>query len=128
MKTQFCTPELPVSSVGGAMTALRKLGFRDAWTYEDSFGCMFGDGDVEIFLRKESRPHPCTLYFKVDDADAFYDLYKQHSDILEPIHDTQWGMREFAARVTDNHIFRIGHGLPQGADRRAIAQAGDDRV
>ena len=120
MKMQFCTPELPVSSVSSAMTALHNLGFRKAWTYEDSFGCVFGDGDIEIFLRKEPAPTPCTLYFKVDDADAFYDRYKRYAEILVPIHDTSWGMREFTGRVTDDHTFRIGHGLPQGEDRRTL--------
>ena len=118
MKMQFCTPELPVTSVSEAMRALRLLGFRDAWVYEDSFGCMFGDGDIELFLRKETSPQPCTLYFKVDDADAFHERYAQSAEIVTPIHDTPWGMREFVGRVVDGHLFRIGHGRPEGEDRR----------
>ncbi|MBO6558239.1 MAG: hypothetical protein JJ957_17150 [Pseudomonadales bacterium] len=118
MKMNYCTPELPVSDIESAVEALRLLGFKKAWTFEDVFACMFGDGDIEIFLRKTVDVDPVTLYFKVDDADAFHELYKQHVEIMAPIHDTPWGMREFEARVIDGHVFRIGHGQPEGEDRR----------
>ena len=118
MEMKFCTPELPVANVDSAMKLLELLGFKSGWTFDDSFGCVFGDGDIEIFLRKTASPHPVTLYFKVDDADAFYELYQQHAEILTAIHDTPWGMREFEGRVTDGHVFRIGHGQPEGEDRR----------
>jgi hypothetical protein len=118
MKMNSCTPELPVTDVGEAMDALRLLGFKDAWTFEEVFACMFGDGDIEIFLRKTIAPQPVTLYFKVDDADAFYEMYHQNAEIQTPIHETPWGMREFEGRVVDGHVFRIGHGQPEGEDLR----------
>lgn len=120
MKMNSCSPELPVNDVEAAMAMLRLLGFKDAWTYEGVFACMFGDGDIEIFLRKSDDPSPVLLYFKVDDADAFYEKYQEHAEIVTPIQETPWGMREFEGRVLDGHIFRIGHGV-EGEDRRQAA-------
>ncbi len=123
MKMNFCTPELPVTDVGAAIDALRQLGFRDAWTYEDSFACMFGDGDIEIYLRKDANPQPVTLYFKVDDADAFYARYQASAEVVTPIQDTSWGMREFVGRIVDGHVFRIGHGQAEAEDRRTTSRS-----
>ena len=92
MKMQFCTPELPVRDVAKAVDALRQLSFRDAWTYEDSFACMFGGGDIEVFLRKDGDPHPVTLYLKVDDADAFYNHYQQNAEVVTPRSMTHLGV------------------------------------
>ena len=124
MKMNSCTPELPVSDVAAAMSDLRLVGFKDAWKFEDVFACMFGDGDIEIFLRKSNDPKPVTLYFKVDDADSFFELYQKHAEIQTPIYETPWGMREFEGRVVDGHVFRIGHGQPGGEDRRVAASGG----
>ena len=121
MKINSCTPEIPVTDVAAAMASLRLLGFKDAWTFDDVFACMFGDGDLEVFLRKEVSPQPLTLYFKVDDVDAFHELYSQHAEIQTPIHDTPWGMREFEGRIIEGHVFRIGQGQPEGEDRRQAA-------
>ena len=117
MKMNYCSPELPVSDVETAMAALRLLGFKEAWTYGEVFGCMFAGDDIEIFLRKSEDPQPVVLYFKVDDADEFYEKYQQHAEIVKPISETPWGMREFEGRVVDGHVFRIGHGTG-GEDRR----------
>jgi len=121
MKMIFCTPELPVSNVATALEALSHLGFRVAWRYEDSFACVFGGGNIEIYLRHDERPHPVTLYLKVDDADAFYEDYKQHAELVEPIRSTTWGMREFVIRTVDGHFLRVGHGESKGEDRREAA-------
>ena len=40
-----------VADVSAAMAALAQLGFREAWTFDDTFACMYGDGDIELFLR-----------------------------------------------------------------------------
>ena len=124
MKMNSCTPELPVTDIEAAMAALRLIGFKDAWTFEGVFACMFGDGDIEIFLRKADKPQPMTLYFKVDDADAFYEMYLEHAEIQTPIYETPWGMREFEGRVIDGHVFRIGHGQPENDDlRKAVGES-----
>jgi hypothetical protein len=122
MKMNFCTPELPVVSVATALEAFQQLGFRIAWTYEDSFGCVYGGGNIEIFFRRETHPHPVTLYLKVDDADSFYEDYQKHAELVEPIRNTPWGMREFVVRTVDGHLLRVGHGAPDGGDRRVSAK------
>lgn len=121
MKMNSCTPELPVTNVGAALEALKRLGFRAAWKYEDSFACVFGGGDVEIYLRRDAHPHPVTLYLKVDDADAFYEDYTRHAELVDPIRNTPWGMREFTVRTIDGHALRVGHGESAAGDRREAA-------
>jgi hypothetical protein len=121
MKMNYLTPELPVSNIDDALAALKPLGFRTAWRYEDNFACMFGGGNIEIFLRRVSDPQPVTLYIKVDDADSFYQAYQTHAELVEPIRNTPWGAREFAVRTLGKHILRVGHGESSGGDRREAA-------
>jgi len=119
LKMNYLTPELPVANVDEALKAFTALGSRTAWRYEDSFACMFGGGNIEIFFRRSSDPQPVTLYLKVDDANSFYAVFQAHAALLEPIRDTPWGMREFAVRTVGNHILRVGHGESRAEDRRS---------
>ncbi len=120
MKMNYLTPELPVPNIADAVAALEPIGFRKAWEYEDNFACMFGGGNIEIYLRREDEIHPVTMYLKVDDADSFYDVCRKHAELVEPIRNTPWGMREFAIRTVGGHVLRIGHGEPEGGDRRQM--------
>ena len=99
MKMNYLTPELPVPDVAAAVQALEKIGFRKAWDYEDSFACMYGGDEIELFLRLHSEAAPVTLYLKVDNADSFYSVCQEHAELIEPIHNTPWGMREFTIRT-----------------------------
>ena len=47
---------------------------------------------------------------RVEDADRLFALYVERgADIVEPIADRPWGMREFTLRDPNGHRFRIGH-------------------
>ena len=116
----YLTPELPVRDVAAALAALERLGFQPAWTYEDTFACIYGGANIEIFLRKADAPGPVTLYLKVDDADQVYGTWEEHAEIVGPIATTPWGMREFTARIQDGHLFRVGHGDQSEGDRRTM--------
>lgn len=122
MKMNYVTPELPVSDIAEAVTALEKIGFRKAWDYEDSFACVYGGDEIEIFLRRQKDTAPVTLYLKVDDADSFYSTCQEHAELLEPIHNTPWGMREFTIRTVGGHVFRVGHGEQDGGDHRKLSE------
>lgn len=121
MKFESCTPELPVRDVGAALAAFEALGFQHAWSFDDVFACVFGGTEIELYLRRSDEPPPVTLYLKVDDADAFFTDFSDHAEVLQPIHDTPWGMREFEVRIIDGHVLRVGHGVPGSEDRRTIA-------
>lgn len=122
MKMNYVTPELPVPDIAEAVAALEKIGFRKAWAYEDSFACIYGGEEIEIFLRQLKDVRPVTLYLKVDDADSFYSTCQEHAELVEPIHNTPWGMREFAIRTIGGHIFRIGHTEQAGGDHRQLSE------
>ena len=105
-----CIPELPVTDIHAALIALEGLGFRRAWVFENDFASVYGDANVEIYLRLEEPPiQPVTLYLNVDDADGLYADYQRHAELVAPIRSTPWGMRESSVRTIDGHVFRVGH-------------------
>lgn len=82
-----------------------------------------------IFLRRDNctimlgecpdDAHPGTLgshnyfaYLRVDDADAFLSrAVALGVEIVKPIADEPWGMREFGLRTPDGHRIMIGHAV-----------------
>ena len=111
MNINSCIVELPTTDLDGALNMLEALGFRTAWRFEDNFASVYGGAEVEIYVRAEETADPCRLYLGVDDADAFHELFSKHAEVVAPLADTPWGMREFTARIFDGHLLRIGHGL-----------------
>ena len=48
-------------------------------------------------------------YLVVDDADAYYQrTVAAGAEIIEPIRNEPWGMREFGLRTVDGHRLMIG--------------------
>ena len=111
MTMNHITPELPVKDVANAQAYYRdKLGFEVLWIWEDNFGAV-GSGHIEIFFFKQAGPiHPTSCYIFVDDADSWYERYRQQAvTIVEEIRSTPWGMREFVIKDLNGHLLRIGH-------------------
>ena len=51
-------------------------------------------------------------YFIVEDAQSYYTEVTQNgAEILKPIRDEPWGMREFAIRTVDGHRIMVGQDL-----------------
>jgi len=111
MTMKHITPEFPVKDVAEAQTYYRdRLGFENAWIWEDNFGAV-GSGHIEIFFfKQEGTIHPSSCYIFVEDADTWYDRFKQNGvTIVEDIRSTPWGMREFVIRDLNGHLLRLGH-------------------
>lgn len=111
MKMNSCIVELPTTNLDAALSMLEQLGFKTAWQFESDFASVYGGADIEIYLRSEKTAAPHRLYLGVDDADAFHTRYAEHVEVVEPLRDTPWGMREFTIRIFDGHLLRVGHGL-----------------
>jgi hypothetical protein len=111
LKMNSCVVELPATDLEAALEAFKNLGFRTAWQFENDFASVYGGGNVEIFIRLEETVSPHRLYLDVDDAESFYAEYAENGEVVEPIRDTPWGMREFTLRVFDGHLLRVGQGL-----------------
>ena len=119
LKMNSCVVELPTSNLEPALAAFAQLGFRKAWQFENDFACVYGGGNVEIFLRLEEIVAPHRLYLDVDDAESFYSDYEKHGEVVEPLRDTPWGMREFTIRIFDGHLLRVGQRVNSSGARRA---------
>ena len=56
--------------------------------------------------------HSYFAYFVVEDAQSYFDDVKSRgADILKPIRDEPWGMREFSLRTADGHRIMVGQEL-----------------
>ncbi|MEM9482849.1 MAG: VOC family protein [Cyanobacteria bacterium P01_F01_bin.116] len=58
--------------------------------------------------------HSYFAYFVVDDVNGEYQRVLTHNvDIIKPLHDEPWGMREFGLRTIDGHRIMIGQDLAE---------------
>jgi len=57
----------------------------------------------------ELGDHSYFGYLRVDDVDGYYDELKEKGvEMLSPISDKPWGMREFGLRTPEGHRIMIG--------------------
>jgi hypothetical protein len=47
-----CIVELPTTDLKAAPTALEEPGFKTAWLLENYFANIYGDGNIEVYLRQ----------------------------------------------------------------------------
>lgn len=60
----------------------------------------------------ELGDHSYFAYLIVDDAKQFYsELTGKNVDLIKPLRDEPWGMREFGLRTIDGHRIMIGQEL-----------------
>ena len=56
--------------------------------------------------------HSYFAYLQVDGIDAFYgDLLGRKVEVIKPLRDEPWGMREFGIRTVDGHRIMFGASL-----------------
>lgn len=91
-----------------------KLGFRLAFKWGDP-NSMAGVnlGHVQIFLeRGEPLPKGVYLYFVINDADAFYEFHQNNGvEIVQPIGDRDYELRDYAVRDLYGYVLSFGHRL-----------------
>jgi uncharacterized glyoxalase superfamily protein PhnB len=96
------------------------LGFRiiadhssGGWIFVARDNCMIMLGECPDDVPASSLGcHSYFAYLRVADADSYYnDLKAKGADLLSPIEDKPWGMREFGLRTIDGHRITIGHSL-----------------
>ena len=112
-----CTQLHPGLAVGDLAAAIdfytNRLGFRVGFTWGDP-PVMAGMnlGDVQIFLQG-SEPNPgrrSEVFFVVDDADALYAFHQAGGvEVVEPIDDRIYGMRDYVVHDLCGHWLGFGH-------------------
>lgn len=107
--------------------AVHDLARSAAW-YRDVLGCKTTDPDpgnwtfcrlgaIDFMLGRcpdaipasDLGDHSYVAYLRVDDVQAFYDrAVEAGADMMKPLTDEPWGMREFGLRSVDGHRFMLG--------------------
>ena len=100
---------------------VEKLGFRVAdeppgWVFVEKDDCMIMLGECRDALRaSELGDHSYFAYLRVDDADGYYEeLRAKGVEMLSPISDKPWGMREFSVRTPEGFRITIGQWIGGG--------------
>jgi uncharacterized glyoxalase superfamily protein PhnB len=95
---------------------VRVMGFSvvaepDGWVFVAKDDCMMMLGECpDDMPASQLGCHSYFAYLKVTDADEYYALVKARgAEILSPVEDKPWGMREFSLRTVDGHRMTIGH-------------------
>lgn len=112
------TPMFHVPDVEATARWYEAIGFKIRDLASDCGQVTWGAlsyGDSEIMLSTGGRPSDADrrevdLYIMVDDADAVFSRVNGKGELVEPLHDTFYGMREFIIR--DCNRFWITFGQP----------------
>lgn len=105
-------PELPVADVERAQAYYRDtLGFEIAWLYPNKEIGAVSRGEVAIFFRKRKPPfEPSVHWVFAADVDATYDeLRSSGANIIEPLEEKPWGLRQFTVADLDGNRFYFHH-------------------
>ena len=108
------TPELPVRDVRAAQLYYRdRLGFEVAWHHKEGRIAAVSHGDCTIFFREtEGAIHPATFWMFVEEIDdTFAELLDLGADIVDPIENKPWGLRQFSVQDLNGNIFHFHHDL-----------------
>ena len=113
------TPMIHVPDVRAAVAWYATLGAEILETYDDgreglSFAIL-AIGASRLMLNQGGRPsaerrREVDLYVDADDVDRLYEQLRDRVEIVEPPHDTHYGMRELIIR--DLNRFWITFGQP----------------
>jgi len=76
-------------------------------------GCRVMAGECPDALPAgETGDHSYYAYWVVDDVDAYYaSVSASGAEIIKPLRNEPWGMREFGLRTVDGHRIMIGQDL-----------------
>ncbi len=80
------------------------------WVFVKKDNCMIMLGECwDAIPASELGDHSYFGYLRVDDVDRYYDELKAKGvEIMSPLSDKPWGMREFGVRTPEGHRIMIG--------------------
>jgi uncharacterized glyoxalase superfamily protein PhnB len=118
--TRRVTPMLHVPDIDAALRWYGSIGFTVVRTAKDdgeTTWAMLSFGDGLVMLNVGGQPSAAPrrevdLYVETEGIDALYAKLKDRVDVVEPPHDTFYGMRELIIR--DLNRFWITFGEPIG--------------
>jgi catechol 2,3-dioxygenase-like lactoylglutathione lyase family enzyme len=118
IECDYLHPTLTVSDIAIAVDFYTdKLGFKQAFLWSDPPGspATFAGvtlGHVQVFLSKGTPTGGSRVFFNVGDADELYAFHRANGvEIVEPIADRSYEIRDYAIRDLDVHCLTFGHNL-----------------
>lgn len=114
MKLSPPVPALPVRDVKVAQAYYRDtFGFKIEWFHEEGRIGGVSHGETAIFFREtEDEIHPAIFWIYAEDVDeAYAEMTSRGADIIAPIENTPWGLRQFTVRDLHGNQFDIHHDL-----------------
>jgi catechol 2,3-dioxygenase-like lactoylglutathione lyase family enzyme len=118
VECDYVHPTLTVSDLAAAVDYYtNKLGFKAAFLWSDPPGspATFAGvtlGHVQMFLRQGTPTGGARVFFNVGDADELYAFHCDNGvEIVEPIADRSYEIRDYAIRDLNGHDLTFGHNL-----------------
>ncbi len=120
------TPMLHVPDVAATARWYESIGFTVAGTHVEGDEMLWARltfGTSEIMLNAGGQASSAArrevdLYIQVDDLDAAHARVARAGELVEPIHDTEYGMREFIVRDVNRFWLTFGQAIVVGAASR----------
>lgn len=105
-------PELPVADVERAQQHYRDvLGFEIGWLDPTKQIGAVSRGNVAVFFRQRKAPfEPAVHWVFAEDIDALYhELKSSGANIVGPLEEKPWGLRQFTVEDLDGNRFYLHH-------------------
>jgi predicted enzyme related to lactoylglutathione lyase len=105
-------PELPVEDVERSQQHYRDaLGFEIGWLDPSKAIGSVSRGRVVVFFRKRTRPfEPAVHWVFAEDIEATYqELKALGANIVQPLAEMPWGLRQFTVEDLDGNRFYFHH-------------------
>jgi catechol 2,3-dioxygenase-like lactoylglutathione lyase family enzyme len=116
MVMRVAVPVLPCRDVEAARSYFTDvLGFDTIFTWETppTYAAVIRD-TAEFHLYAESSVGPARVAVVVDDVDSCHDeLRARGADIVEPLADRPYGMRDFNVQTPDGHLLIFSQPLTE---------------
>ena len=82
----------------------------DGWRLLERDGCRILAGHCpDAIPASELGDHSYFAYLTVDDAEALHgEVVARGAELIKPLRDEPWGMREFGVRTNDGHRLMFG--------------------
>ena len=92
--------------------SVREIG-DPGWRIFEKDGCQVMAGECrDAMPARDTGDHSYFAYLEVDDATGYHErAVAAGADIIKPLRDEPWDMREFGLRTVDGHRIMIGEAL-----------------
>ena len=88
------------------------------WRFFERDDCTIMAGEcVDALPASALGDHSYFAYFVVDDIDALYQRTVNYgAELIKPLRNEPWGMREFGLRTVDGHRIMVGQETGERSD------------